>query len=817
MTENDAKKSSADGSPPSPSSDAKKNGEHRLYDALRLFLETENVGGASRDQLLVEHPELKDELAPLLESSRGASGGPEPKRGDESSGSNHDSSRGLMEESKRIGAGTVIGDYRIVRRIGEGGMGVVFEAEQLSLRRRVALKVLLGGTNSPRRRARFRREAEAGGRVRHKNIVAVYAVGEHDGISFIAQELVENGLSLAHWIEDHRARGGEGKPDLAWERKIARFFSLAAQAVQAAHDAGIVHRDLKPKNILIGADDEPKVADFGLAWMQAELDISQTGDQVGTPHYMAPEQVDPALGEIDERSDVFSLGAALYEALTLKKPFDGELQAQIFHSILDEDITDPRKIAPSLSRDLAAICLKALAKRPVQRYQTMRAFAEDLKHFLRDEPVSARAPTLLSSGGRFLRRQFSTIVSVVVLGAILTFALRWSDEARKSRDEKHAAIADLTQLLVGQLFQPDVMRVDERFAAAVAQAEAMAKERMADEPELAAEVLLAIGNSALARESVFGDRALARNALLRAADRLADRDVIAAALIALRIERISQEAGDRVEAAAIRADWLKRLESARSGSSGSAQRVKSFFLAQQALADEREGRAGESNRDLLSRSADEFARFGISDAPLPLRRAALEVSGALYEVLGNYDSAAEAFKALFDFPTERPSDEIDRLEWRSRRAFALGVGFRRDPLSHDLIQKNLADRQSLVGNYCVGFYVDELRAAFIEYNLGDTLGVAQTGERVLEHLEKVGRGQSEDELFGLELIGRVSFNASQSATDAERPVALKQAMDDLNRAIDAIRAVRGDNDVAVADLSKDLAEVTRQLNPEGEH
>jgi hypothetical protein len=282
----------------------------------------------------------------------------------------------------------VFGDYRLIQELGRGGMGVVFEAEQTSLSRRVALKLLSPHHNlSPTAQERFRREAEAGARLRHPGIVTVHAVGEESGVHYIAQELVPAGYSLGDLLAQD-PRNPDSK--LLTFPEVAELFARIADALQAAHEAGVIHRDIKPSNILLDEARNPKVADFGLAKVVDQLALSRSGDLAGTPFYRSPEQA-RSNKDIDHRTDLFSLGASLYEALTHRRAFEGDTGQLVLQKILDEDPVDPRRIRSQLPVDLSVICLKCLEKRPQERYSSMAEFADDLRRFLRHEPIAAVA------------------------------------------------------------------------------------------------------------------------------------------------------------------------------------------------------------------------------------------------------------------------------------------------------------------------------------------------------------------------------------------------------------------------------------------
>ena len=214
--------------------------------------------------------------------------------------------------------GEVIGDFRLVSPLGRGGMGQVWQAEQISMGRKVALKLLHTHVQlSDDGVMRFEREAKAGGKLKHPGIVQIHSVGVSDGVHYMAQELVEGSYTLADSLADFRA---ETELPPGYYSKVAKLFREMAEALSHAHENGVVHRDIKPSNILIGPDEKPKVADFGLAMVEDQLGLSRTGDFMGTPFYMSPEQAASRRMGIDHRTDVFSLGATLYEALTLTRP-----------------------------------------------------------------------------------------------------------------------------------------------------------------------------------------------------------------------------------------------------------------------------------------------------------------------------------------------------------------------------------------------------------------------------------------------------------------------------------------------------------------
>jgi WD40 repeat protein len=275
----------------------------------------------------------------------------------------------------------VVPGYEILGELGRGGMGVVYQARQVSLNRVVALKMILAGGHAGQTElARFRGEAEALACLQHPNIVQIFETGQAGGFPFLSLEFVAGG-SLAAQLD--------GTP---WApAEAAELVEDLARAVHAAHQRGIVHRDLKPGNVLLTAQGIPKITDFGLAKrLDSETARTQSGAILGTPSYMAPEQAEGKRAEIGPAADVYALGAILYELLTGHPPFQAETPLETVLQVISEEVMPPRQLCADVPRDLQAVCMKCLAKAPRQRYASAKLLAADLRRFVEGEPVRAR-------------------------------------------------------------------------------------------------------------------------------------------------------------------------------------------------------------------------------------------------------------------------------------------------------------------------------------------------------------------------------------------------------------------------------------------
>ncbi len=312
-----------------------------------------------------------------------------------------------------------IAGVEILSELGRGGMGVVYKARQIRLNRLCALKIILPGEhNRAEFRARFLAEAETIARLRHPNIVQIYGLGDHDGRPYFEMEYVEGG-SLARRLD-----GTPWSPEPA-----ARMVAVLARAIGDAHRLGIIHRDLKPANVLLTADGEPKVSDFGLARsLASDIRLTRTGQLVGTPCYMAPEQAEAGVVDVGPPADVYSLGAIVYELLTGHPPFRAPTTLQTLDLVRSREPVPPRDLQPATPRDLQTICLKCLEKEPEKRYATAGDLADDLRRFLEHEPIRARPVGHLGRLARWTRRNpvpAALLSALVATGLFALTAIVW--------------------------------------------------------------------------------------------------------------------------------------------------------------------------------------------------------------------------------------------------------------------------------------------------------------------------------------------------------------------------------------------------------
>ena len=313
--------------------------------------------------------------------------------------------------------GTVLDHYRIEGEAGRGGMGIVFRVFDQDLERELAMKVLIKREEtSPEDIARFKRGVKAAARLRHPNIVAVHNAGMQDNIYYLIMDYI-HGVTLSEKLKDEKFTP---KQALTYGRDIAK-------AIGYAHEQGVLHRDIKPGNVLLDENDIPLVMDFGLAKdFTRETSVTQSGALLGTPCYMSPEQAEGQ--KIDVRSDVYSIGALLYELLTGQPPHRGDSLVEVLHSILRNDPIPIKKIVPGVHQDIVTICMKAMQKRPEKRYATARQLEDDIERFLEGRPIAARPESSLARCWRFLvstkiQDKYSLVALGLIVAAVLVFFL----------------------------------------------------------------------------------------------------------------------------------------------------------------------------------------------------------------------------------------------------------------------------------------------------------------------------------------------------------------------------------------------------------
>jgi serine/threonine protein kinase len=449
--------------------------KQRLSEVLDNYLRGLERGLAPDiEKVLAANPDLAEVLGPYLESLTGlhdAAAAFGKEHAPAAAAAQEEGNQESDSEEKRLG------DFVLLHEIGRGGMGVVYEARQISLARRVALKVLpFAAVLDARQIARFKNEAQAAAQLQHPNIVPVYAVGAERGVHYYAMQFID-GQPLDRAIAQLRTVEGHGNETLAetavyhvdtqndeadivscqphvsylstkWTSRRAYFETVmrlgiqAAEALQAAHSLGIVHRDIKPSNLLLDDAGKLWITDFGLARCQGDLSLTQTGDVVGTRQYMSPEQ---ALGQaalVDQRTDVYSLGATLYELLTLRPAFEATDGATFLKRLDREDPPRIRSAQPSVPHDLETVVNKAMARERDERYLTAQELADDLRRLIEGKPPVAQRPTLLDRGSKLARRHRAAVAwgmaAAIAMMVALAIGLVQINRARTQAEEGFA-------------------------------------------------------------------------------------------------------------------------------------------------------------------------------------------------------------------------------------------------------------------------------------------------------------------------------------------------------------------------------------------
>ena len=377
--------------------------------------------------------------------------------------------------------GTIIryfGDYELLEEIARGGMGVVYKARQIKLNRIVALKMILAGQLASKEDVqRFHTEAEAAANLDHQGIVPIFEVGEHEGQHYFSMGYID-GDSLAGKLLD-----GPLPP-----RKAAKLIHAVAAAVQYAHQKGVIHRDLKPANILLTRGGRPKVTDFGLAkQVKGDSGLTATGQILGTPSYMPPEQASGRVNEVCEVSDVYALGAVLYATLTGRPPFQTDNPLDTLMQVLEREPVSPQQLNPAVPSDLETICLKCLEKDRRKRYSSAKRLCDELRRFLEGRPIVARPISRPARGWRWCKRNpvVSSLLAVVAVSMIVGtsisshYAVLANERADVAVREKDRADENATKALSS---------ADEERKAKNAEADARRKAQILAEAEAAARI-----------------------------------------------------------------------------------------------------------------------------------------------------------------------------------------------------------------------------------------------------------------------------------------------------------------------------------------
>jgi serine/threonine protein kinase len=517
------------------------SGDCLLADLVEEFTNRLQAGEAvDVEEAIAAHPEHAEQLRQLIPALR-------VLRDLSVSAARH---KAAAASEGVIGSGT-LGDFRILREVGRGGMGVVYEAEQISLGRRVALKVLpFASTLDPKQLQRFKNEAQAAAGLHHTNIVPVFATGSERGVHFYAMQFIE-GQTLAQMIAELRqpseprahseprpsgsgeqlsdettayapppdGRGADATPPLAvfsterstkspdYFRSVAQLGVQAAEALEHAHQLGIVHRDIKPGNLLVDARGQLWITDFGLAQVQGGTNLTMSGDLLGTLRYMSPEQALAKRVAIDHRTDIYSLGVTLYELLTLEPAFGGRDRQELLRQIAFEEPKTPRRLNRGIPAELDTIVLKAIEKSPADRYATAQELADDLRRFLEDKPIRARRPSILARLRKWSWRHrgvvsataISTVLVLAATSGIIAWKWRESENRRVRAEHAEKKAQAINDFLVKELLPAGTPEIAQGRKVTVEEVLDRAADKIdrafPEQPEVEAVVRMAIGSA----------------------------------------------------------------------------------------------------------------------------------------------------------------------------------------------------------------------------------------------------------------------------------------------------------------------------------
>ncbi len=683
-----------------------------------------------------------------------------------------------------------LAEFRLLRRLGGGGMGVVYEAEQEPLGRTVALKLIRPEhLYFPRARERFRRETEAVARLAHPGIVAIHTVGEAAGVPYFAMELVE-GATLASVLQALEARapesltgadlraiveasgsiadGGDEAAELfgaGWVEASARIALAMCDALAHAHARGVLHRDIKPSNIAVTPQGRVVLLDFGLASSQDELRLTVSGSALGSVLYMAPEQVAGRTADIDARTDVYALGVTLYELLTLRPPFGGDNAEQTRAAILDGRPPSPRLYNRRVARDLEVVCLKAIERDSARRYATMAEFGADLRAVLEHRPIRAKPPGRLLRAWRWAQRRPATVAalgsaSLLVLG--LPSGLYWQQrghsrelerslsaevDARRAADE--ASVREAEQRAKAELEAREAEQVSaflvELFAAShpsrsrgteltarelLERGRERVERALIDQPEVAARMLERIGESYSGLNLYAEAVATLERAVELRVSSLGDRDRRTAfAKLALGKARRLAGLASSIPVLREALDTLKEL-----GELESATGVNAHLELAVALSER--GRAAQA-LELL-----EEARALVDKLPGDARKSRSNVLSALavtQATLMDYPAAERSAREALELGTAvRPGLHSERLGDLNTLASVL---VNQDELDEAgaVYARLLAEAGELYGPDSVATVTFELNHAVVLERRGDFAGAETVYRRALAFLrEKLG-------------------------------------------------------------------------------
>lgn len=405
--------------------------DSRIVTEVKEYLELLEAGSTSREEFLARYSDDADKLSEYLEMLELVHGAAANVR------------RAADSVAMSADQHPALHDYKILRELGRGGMGIVYEALHIPLARSVALKVLpLVSSLDSMRLRRFKSEAQAVARLRHPNIVPVYSVGNEGDVHYFAMELVD-GYPLSTAVAICRRTLGKPLPDelpdaapcnatwlsqnysnrTEYFRAVVALLHQAADALEHAHQSGIIHRDIKPANLLVDNSGHLWIADFGLARIATDAEQTRTGTPLGTFRYMSPEQAAGDRGLVDHRTDVYSLGVTLYELLTLEPAVPGSSSHSLLRRVIEDEPRPPRQVDSAIPVDLDTIVRKATAKTPAERYASAQDFADDLERWLSDKPIVANPPSLWERAAKWRRRHRTLVRLATVVVGIASCAL----------------------------------------------------------------------------------------------------------------------------------------------------------------------------------------------------------------------------------------------------------------------------------------------------------------------------------------------------------------------------------------------------------